>query len=466
MSSTTAQLATTRSLRRRAGAAAVMVGYAWLLHDAYQNLIAPVFSYLGQTYRDPDPKATIISIVLTVLLAIALPATLRSVPDFILWTFYLIAVAPSILIAQYADILTPSRALWMSWWVTGIFLLMIWLSGRAMPVFTMQLEVPPMLLSVVAVGFTVLFTGLLVVQAGASFEIVALDAVQDVRESYKAALVSIPFLGYAVQLQTAALNPIFMALGVVRRRYVVLAAGVLGQVLIYSVTGYKLTVLSPVFVIALAWYLDRTKGRLTSVALTSAIAVSMVVSLLLDHLAGGRFFVTIFINRLMAGPGVLTSAFFQVFEGRPKYHWAHSFLGPFLESPYELTPGYLVGRVFQGVDSQANVNLFGDGYANLGLLGVGIEAAFLLVVLMFLNASARGIPLAITAPACLVAALGLANNSAFTSVLTGGFGGLILAFTLWPRSEPEAEGASATAAVKKHQPRRRLESRHAQHPAR
>jgi hypothetical protein len=423
------------SLHRRALAGALMVVYAVLLHESYRNLIAPVFSYLGQTYREPDVFATALSIALTVVLGMALPTNLSSATDFILWTFYLIAVAPSILIAQYADILPRDRALWMSLWIAGVFLLMVWFAQHAMPLFTIRIDAPPALVTLAAVGFTVLFTGLLVALGGASFQLVALDAVQDVRVSYKSALTSIPFLGYAVQFQTAVLNPIFMAVGVVRRKLLVVTAGVVGQLLIYSVTGYKLTALSPIFVIALAWYLSRTRGRLTSPVLVLAITGTMTASLLLDHLSGGRFFVTIFVNRLMAGPGVLTSAFFLVFEDQPKYQWAHSFLSPILDSPYALTPGYLVGRVFQNVDSQANVNLFGDGYANLGLVGVCIEAAFLLGVLTLLNAASRGVPLAITAPSSLVAALGLANNSAFTSVLTGGFGGLILAFALWPRGQ-------------------------------
>jgi hypothetical protein len=440
-------------LRRRVGTGLFMVLYAVILQLSYARLIAPVFGYLGQTYRSPSPISTVIAVMVTVILSIALPTRVRRTSDFVLWTCFLIAVAPSILIAQYADVLSIGRALTTSLWIGAIFLVTVWAARWALPRFRLHIGLPPYLITLMAAAFTILFTGYLVASAGASFQVVALDAVQDVRSSYKGLLETSPFVGYALQLQTAVLNPIFMAVGVVRRRPAVLLAGVVGQVLIYSVTGYKLTILSPVFVILLAYYLTKVR-RLSGFALTAGITASMTLALVLDSITGGRFFVTIFINRLMAAPGVLTAAYFKVFDGQPKYIWSHSFLSSFIRPPYDLTPGYYVGRAFQGVDSQANVNLFGDGYANLGMLGICIEAAFLLVVLALLDAAARNVPFAIAAPSTMVAALGLANNSSFTSVLTGGMGGLILAFALWPRAataEPTepALGDEATPAPRR-----------------
>jgi hypothetical protein len=438
-------------LKRRVGTALLMPAYAAILQFSYSTLISPVFDYLGMTYRAPALSATFLSVLATVVISLALPTRVERTSDFVLWCSFLIAVAPSILIAQYADILSRPKALSMSLWIAGIFLLMVWAAKKVLPVFTLHVRLPPALVALIAVGFSISFYGYLVLNAGASFEVVALDAVQDVRTGYKTLVATAPLMGYALQLQTAVLNPIFMAIGVVRRRLVPLLVGVVGQVLIYSVTGYKLTILSPVFVIALAYYLSR-RDRLSGFALVAAITGSMELSLALDGLSGGRMFVTIFINRLMAGPGVLTSAFFEVFDGQEKYHWAHSFLRPFFDSPYQLTPGYYVGRAFQGVDSQANVNLFGDGYANLGMLGVAIEAAFLLLILVFLDASARGLPIAITVPSSMVAALGLTNNSSFTSVLTGGIGGLIVAFAIWPRPQPVDVTAPAGSAAPEQSP--------------
>lgn len=425
--------------------AMAMVAYAWTLHYAYATLISPVFFYLGLTYRPPSPLAVVLSFAAVLIPTLALPRRITSSPGFVLWTLHLVAVSPSILILQYADILDRGSAELAAVAISAIFVALILATRSARLPFAVRATVPLHLLQLAGVTFTILFTALLVTGIDASFSFVGLTEVQDVRSSYKSAVSALPLLGYALQFQTAALNPVFMAAGVALNRLIPLTAGIIGQILIYSVTGYKLTILSPIFVIALALFL-RGKRSFSGFSLASAMVITMIASIALDTLLTNKFLVTVFVNRLIAAPGVLTAAYLHVFDGQPKYLWSHSFMAPFIEPPYDLTPGYLVGRVFQNVDSQANVNLFGDGYANWGWTGVIIEAAFLVLVLATLGSSAKGLPLAVTAPSTLVAALGLANNSAFSSVLTGGFGGLILIFAMWPRGEADTTASTGAGA--------------------
>lgn len=412
--------------------------YCVALHSAYRDLISPVFSYLGLTYRVPDTLSEMASIALTVALVLVMPRVVRRPSDFILWVLLLVAVAPSILIAQYADILPVDRSLDLALLMFAVQCAVIACARVVSPSFRLTLTVPVPALVTGIVIVSVGINGFLVLRAGSSFQLVTFDAVQDLRESYKTAVAGIPFMGYVLQLQTAAVNPVLMAWGVTTRRWWVVAAGVGSQVLIYGITGYKLTILSPVFVVLLALYL-RGRPGVRGLHLVTAMAVTTTGAVALDSAMGGRFFVGVFVNRLIATPGVLTTAYFRVFDEQPRYHWAHSFMSPFLDPPFDLNPAYLVGRAYQGVDTQANVNFIGDGYANWGVLGILLEAGFLLVVLAVVDAATDGIPLSVSAPATMVAALGLANNSAFTSVLTGGFAGLVLLFAMWPRSPEETE---------------------------
>ena len=133
-------------------------------------------------------------------------------------------------------------------------------------------------------------------------------------------------------------------------------------------------------------------------------------ALLLDALVGGRMFVTIFINRLMAGPGVLTAAYFNVFEDMPKYHWAHSFLSPIFDSPYALPPGNVVGRVFQQGRHPGERQLLWRRLRQLGssrslgrrpVPAAGIHGP---------GCRSKGSPTSIVLPSSLVAALGLARQ--------------------------------------------------------
>lgn len=408
------------------------VVYAILLHYAYREFISPAFSYLGQTYRSPARVSELVSIVMVGILVLSMPRRSDKPSEFVLWVMLLVAIAPSILIAQYADILSPNRAMWLATLVLGIFLSLITFTRHGIPQFHFQLKMPAFFFHAGLAIVTVLVNGLLLLQSSGDIHFTTFDAVGEVRQSYKGLVAGIPLTGYLVQLQMAVINPVLIAVGVTSRRPVIFITGVVGQILIYGITGYKLSILSPVFITVLALYLRR-RTKVSALSLVVGITGAMTAALILDAILGGRFFVTIFINRLMAAPGVLTSAHVWVFDDYPRYYWSHSFLSGVFDPPSQLNPAYFVGRVYNGADTQSNVNFVGDGYANAGVLGVLIEAAVLIVIFTVLDAASRGIPIAITIPSTMVAALGLANNSAFTSVLTGGFAGLIVVFALWPR---------------------------------
>lgn len=420
----------------------LVVVYAFLLHHAYRDLIAPIFFYLGQTYREPSASAELLSIVMVGVLVLAMPKRSDKPSEFLLWVMLLVAIAPAILVAQYADILPPSRAVWLATLVFGVFLTLIVLTRRGLPQFRLHLRMPPLLFHTGLTIATVLINGLLWVRSEGSIHFTTFDAVGEVRESYKDIVAGVPLMGYAVQLQMAVINPVLIAVGVARRRLVVFTVGVGSQILIYGITGYKLSVLSPVFIIVLALHLRR-RTHVGALSMVAGITGAMGSALILDSVLGGRLFVTVFINRLMGAPGVLTSAYVRVFDEQPRYYWSHSFLSSFLDPPSSLNPAYFVGRVYQGGKIQANVNFVGDGYANAGVLGILIEAGVLIIIFTALDAASRDIPIAITIPSTMVAALGLANNSAFTSVLTGGFAGLILVFALWPRGTERQTGRAA-----------------------
>lgn len=422
----------------------LVVVYALLLHHAYRDLIAPIFSYLGQTYREPSVTAGLSSIFMVGVLVLAMPKRSDKPSEFVLWVMLLVAIAPSILIAQYADVLSPDRAMWLATLVFGVFLTLIAFTRHGLPEFHLHLKMPPLLFQTGLAIVTVLVNGLLLVQSNGSIHFTTFDAVGEVRQSYKGIVASIPLMGYLVQLQMAVINPVLIAVGVTGRQLVVLVTGVASQILIYGITGYKLAVLSPVFIILLALHLRR-RTKVSALFMLAGITGAMTSALVLDAVLGGRLFVTVFINRLMATPGVLTSAYVRVFDEYPRYYWSHSFLSGFFDPPSQLNPAYFVGQAYQGREIQANVNLMGDGYANAGVLGILIEAGVLIVIFMALDAASRGIPIAVTIPSTMVAALGLANNSAFTSVLTGGFAGLILVFVLWPRGAVPRGGQSAEA---------------------
>src|SRR5438105_12432958 len=72
--------------------------YIAILHYTYEQNIAPVFSYLRYSYRQPDPLTYAFAISLVVALALILPRRITQPSHFIVWVLFTVAVVPSIVV--------------------------------------------------------------------------------------------------------------------------------------------------------------------------------------------------------------------------------------------------------------------------------------------------------------------------------------------------------------------------------
>ncbi|MDR6864136.1 hypothetical protein [Phycicoccus sp. 3266] len=399
--------------------------YALILHWTYQHKIAPIFGYLGSRYREPDTASYALAGLMVLLLSFALPRHMRRPSDFVLWMLYVMVAIPAILVPQYADIISKDRSLALAAVVTADFLLIAVLTRISPKVFRFRLLMRPSLLWAITVVISIGFYSYLSLTQGLHFSFAQdLSSVRDTRLDYRQQVAEQgALLGYLVRIQANAINPLFIIKGMYNRRWSLMAAGTVGQVLIYGLTGYKLTLLSVPALFAVA-AMFRYSRQLSGSLVLWGVTASSILALAIDNVRGGAIlFTELFIDRLLLVPGTLTAAHVLVFDGAPKMQWSYSFMSPFLSNPYGTTPAFLVGAQFSG-DAQvtANANFFADGFANLGWSGMTIESLVLVLLLWIADGASRHLPLKVTAPLLLVPTIALVNGSVFTSILTGGLG--------------------------------------------
>lgn len=396
--------------------------YAAALHWTYETRISPAFSYLGLHYREPNLVYYAFAFSLVCGVAFLLPSRLRRPSHFILWVLFVMATVPSILVPQYGDILTEGRSLELAIYVALSFTLVVLLAARGPQRPIRHVVMPPFLVWVVVVLISLGTYGYLIYTTGLSFKFVSLGAVRDIRFQYRDQITATgPALGYLVRLQGNVVNPLIVALGVYSRRWPLLIAATVGQLLIFSVTGYKLTILSTAALVAVA-VLFRVRRQPPGAMLLVGTMVSTAIALAVDAISGGLLYTEIFVDRLLLAPGYLTAAHVKVFQDKPKAEWGYSFMSPFVHYPYNETPNFIVGASFFGdASTSANANLFADGYSNLGYPGMFIEAIALVVILWLIDSAGEHLPLPVTALILLVPTLALVNSSVFTSLLTDGY---------------------------------------------
>lgn len=432
--------------------------YALAMQYTYSGVIAPNFGYLGERARTPDPMAYSCGILAAATLSFTLPTRIHTLGNFSLWVLFAFMALPLILVPFFADLGTDRQALT----ITAVTLV----SFGALSLVVRDRQwtgVPVTPLTPLAFWFGIGIFSLashayIFSISGFQIASISLTEVYDIRESYRETVgQSGPLFAYAVRLQGNVVNPLILTKGLLGGPRWLIPASAFGQFLIYSVTGYKLTLLSTVAVLGVI-LLYRFRPKLGGADILWGAAGVAVGAILFDYLTGSIVGSTVFVYRLMIMSGTLPAVYFDFFEDQPHALWGDSFLSSFVNYPYSTSVARIIGGHHTGSpEVNANSNYVADGYANWGLTGVAIEALVLALVLLFLASAARGLPSAMTGGIMVTPLFALVNSSPITSILSNGFllAGVIL--MLAPRTgwgQFDAAGAKSEATSTKLRPLR------------
>lgn len=417
--------------------------YGTVLHRVYAELITIPFGYLGYRYEAPTLEAQIVAWMIATAVIYTLPRRLNRPSSVMLWVLFSVTVAPSILMAPYTSYLAPRDALIMSFVVAGVFsIVALAQSKQPRP---LGWNVSPTSLWIVLAIFSGTTYLLLMFTQGLSFEFLAILDVYDVRAEYVDEIRSVGILGYLVTTQANVVNPLIAARGFVHRKWSLVAVAVVGQLILYSTTGFKHVLFG-----ILAWFvmvvvLRRKGGDTRGSRLLIGATVLVLFAAIVDSLASSNIATSLFSRRFIFTPGVFTSIYVRFFSENPQAHLGHSILRPFVDYPYELNPPYLIGQwMANNASLAANANLFADGFANFGHLGMIGAGAVLLVYLRFLDRAAVGLPMIMSGVVVVIPAVALSNTSVLTGMLSHGLVAAVVLLALVPRDTPtELELAEA-----------------------
>lgn len=401
----------------------LMICYVVVLHVAYVQMIAPMYSYLGFAYRTPNYVSYTIVVLLVIVLACLMPRTMDRPSVVVLWIEFGIATVPSMLVPQFTPVVPIDTAFLFALFVGGFWwMVLVLTSGR----FKLKIRIRrrakgtgSWLVAITMISLFVDFVLSFVV--GFRFQLATLIDVADVRFGYRDALAGAPFGTAYLLLGTCnVLNPVLMMRGLAMRKFTPLAVGLIGQVYIYAVTGYKTILLSVPVIIAAYFWLKRRKAADALVIPRGVVGV-MAVSWGSFAIFGWTTLSLLFVLRFIAAPGNLVAGYIHVFSGRDQLYWSYSFMGWLFEYPYQVNPNFLVGELLRGSSlTSANVNMFGDGFMNMRWAGIGLECLVLVAALWVLDSVAKNLSIATVFSALLIPSFDLANTAVFTALTTHG----------------------------------------------
>lgn len=418
--------------------AMLLAAYAWLLWHTYDGIIAPTFGYLGERSQPPSPGVFVLAFVATWAVGLLLPRKLTTAADFSLWLLYVLMVVPTMLVPHFTGICTTGEAILLT--VAGglSYPLIVWIvrggSSRIVPLFPLS-----------SWSFWIMFWTVTVVCYAALLSLVpvelavpSLTDVYDLRSQYRLLVGSAgSIVGYLVRILGNVINPILICRGLFGGPRALIAVGLFGQLVVFSVTGFKLTLLSGVGIVALAAFFRLNRARSPMALVIGAVGL-VLSSTVADQASGGILFSTIFVYRLILSAGTLPAAYASFFADRPHFMWSDSFLSSFIQPIYPRTMVFTVGEYQTGSPLVTlNSHYVADGYGNFGLWGVLIEALVLALLLIVSASAGRGLSMPMLSCLLLTPLMALANSSPITSILSNGFIFLIPMLMLMPRRAGE-----------------------------
>lgn len=406
--------------------------FAVLYVAVYVRVISPLYVESGMTNDLPPDGSIAMAVILACMPALWLPLTARRPSAIGLWILYIAGYVPSIVM--------PAFVLGIGWrllpyWLalSGSFLVAIVAANRVRITLPAVALTPPVYRWLL-IAFAIAGAGTGILLFGIPSRLPGLDTIYEVRDEFSAALARAGRIGgYAVWWTAAAVAPLVIGYGAWARRPLMVAGGFGLFALVYGLAAFRSIFFTAIVLVALLTLVRRFPRHLGILAPTASIAV--IVTCVAIAAIGWFIPLSLGVRRLLIVPGQVISYYYDHFANGPHYLLSHSVLSGITDSPYDASPAVVIGRTYFGQTQNANGNLWADGLANFGLPGL-IGASLLLGVLLIgLDAAARGKPVLVAVAVGGLSIWSVTNSGLLTAVMTHGIGLTAALIWLLPRED-------------------------------
>ncbi|MBA3925605.1 hypothetical protein [Listeria rustica] len=362
--------------------------YVLLLHVSYADFISPNFAYLGYTMGSLDFVSFALSLLMIFTPLLVAKVAVTEPSGIFFWIIYVIVYIPVLLIPNYLYGVVP-----LANWITNfmllgcLFLLYSVASWRmlSIPVLRVRATFAKWLY----IGMTsALFLYILSVSG------VHLKPPVDSEDIYAARLGfrenTSPIMGYGMQWLAKALNPVLVIYGLLEKKIFFVLLGFFMQYLLFTTNGLKSTLMSTALLI-LVFVALRMKGKYFSLLFVGGISMMLLISIGYDYMTSTFELTSLLSRRMIFTPGLLMNYYVDFFSQHEQMRLSYSFLSGIFENPYGITPPFIIGETyFNRPDMAANANLFADGFANFGYIGIGVYTFVAAIILWVYNSLAKG----------------------------------------------------------------------------
>jgi hypothetical protein len=286
----------------------------------------------------------------------------------------------------------------------------------------------------------ILSAATIAIGASYNFQLVSLDKMYE----YRAKLYAPAMVNYLVTMVSSALLPFAFAGFIAGKAYWRAAAVLVLLLLLYPITLNKITLFTPLWLVAMLVLSKLFEAR---IAVVLSLLVPILVGLALISVFGERatlYFATVNF-RMIAIPSVAMDVYNDFFSRHELTHFCQiSFLKPIMHCPYQDQLSVVMERAYKL--GYFNASLFAtEGVASAGVLLAPVATFLCGLVIALGNRLSAGLPAGFILISGAVLPQVLLNVPLTTVLLTHGAGVLFLLWYVTPRSLFEKASGARTA---------------------
>lgn len=347
--------------------------YTIIFNWSYAHTESVIFLYQGYEYHPTSFFYYLIAYITALLPALTLPIRIEKPSQAAIILLYVTWYIPIIFVPL--NFIKTLQGIWMMS-VTAV--LCFWLLR-----LVLRLKIPkirPIRFSNRSFDLLLLFSCLVLTFIVAAMNHFKLDLSIDVgytrRLAARDAIGEGAFAGYAMNWLAGSIAPMAIAYGMAAKKKILVIAGTIGLVAIFSFTGQKLAIATVIMLLVMLWMMRRFRSNYGLLLVTGFALLISLCSY--SWLAKGNMLPSeSFTRRVVAFKGVSSVYYWQLFINDPVY-MRDSALMKILGLPPEPAKSYRVGEEFLGrddanYDASAWASAFGDfGYAGMLMVTVVI----------------------------------------------------------------------------------------------
>ena len=343
----------------------------------YVEYVSPLYGYMGFVSRSVSLPHVAVSIAIGSIPVIWLPLRPNTPSQLLLWVLQILVVCSSCALGP----LLPHRGVWetIGWALWNV---------ACMAAVSLVLVLPTMNLTSlhmsaktgrrVFYGSFLFVFGFLFTKFGWPNPDIALSTAQFRRLEFRVSLEGGGMIaGYLVVWLQTLFAPMAIMSGLCRRRPVFALVGCTAVLWVYMLQGTRTSLI--VIPLGLVFWLALSRGASALVYVWGAIAL-LALSLGTYVATNSLMVLNLVAKRIFVVPGALGAIYFDFFAGGEPALYRDSFGSVLSESPYPMEIPSMIGATYLGsAETNANVNVFADAFAQLWLAGLLLPVVLALV---------------------------------------------------------------------------------------